>query len=113
MLAIHAAGFLVVSYFTYHAVAGERGMLAVDSLRADLARSEARLAALANERAELQAKTELLRSEHIDPDMLDERVRAMLNYTHPDEIVIPLERDEAGRVLLDKIGPRIDEDVAP
>ena len=30
----------------------------------------------------------LLRPDNFDPDMLEERTRVMLNYVHPDEIVI-------------------------
>jgi cell division protein FtsB len=32
----------------------------------------------------------LLRPDHLDPDLLDERARAVLNLAAPDEIVIPL-----------------------
>jgi hypothetical protein len=30
----------------------------------------------------------LLRSESVDPDMLDERARAMLDYVHPRDLVL-------------------------
>jgi cell division protein FtsB len=33
-------------------------------------------------------RVSLLRSDRIDPDMLDERVRAMLDYVDPKEIVM-------------------------
>jgi cell division protein FtsB len=29
-----------------------------------------------------------MRSESLDPDMLDEQTRALLNFTRPDELVI-------------------------
>ena len=32
----------------------------------------------------------LLRTASLDPDMLDERARAMLNVAKPDEVVVPL-----------------------
>jgi cell division protein FtsB len=34
----------------------------------------------------------LLKSESLDPDMLDERARAVLNYVHPKDVTVPLKR---------------------
>ena len=36
----------------------------------------------------LELQVNLLRKNNLDSDMLDERVRVMLNYVHPDELVI-------------------------
>ena len=36
----------------------------------------------------LDLQVNLLRKNNLDSDMLDERVRVMLNYVHPDELVI-------------------------
>jgi len=36
----------------------------------------------------LEQQVNLLRKNNLDSDMLDERVRVMLNYVHPDELVI-------------------------
>ncbi|HEY4775757.1 MAG TPA: septum formation initiator family protein, partial [Xanthobacteraceae bacterium] len=43
---------------------------------------------LKQERAEWQHRVNLLKSESIDPDMLDERARALLNYVDPRDVVI-------------------------
>ena len=50
--------------------------------------AETTLAKLQQERDELQHRTELLRNDSMDPDMLDEKSRELLNYSKPNEIVI-------------------------
>ncbi len=43
---------------------------------------------VAAERQYLESKVRLLHPASLDPDMLDERARLMLNFGHPDEIII-------------------------
>jgi cell division protein FtsB len=40
------------------------------------------------QRAELERKVKLLRPDSLDPDMLEERAREVLNYTREDEVVV-------------------------
>jgi cell division protein FtsB len=84
---------VLVAYFGWHAVQGEHGLLARNDLSSQVAEAEARLEALRSEREGLEARVELLSPDGIDRDMLDERARAMLNYTHPDDVVIFLRED--------------------
>jgi cell division protein FtsB len=44
------------------------------------------------ERVELERKVSLLRPDNLDPDMLDERARAMLNYLHPRDLTLMLKK---------------------
>jgi cell division protein FtsB len=44
--------------------------------------------AVAAQRGELENRVARLSSSSLDPDLLDERVRAMLNYADQDEVVI-------------------------
>ena len=46
--------------------------------------------AVAAQRDELENRVARLSSASLDPDLLDERVRAMLNYSRQDEVVIML-----------------------
>jgi len=39
-----------------------------------------------------QQKVKLLKSESIDPDMLDERARAVLDYLDPQDVTLMLKR---------------------
>ena len=50
------------------------------------------LDALKAERANWERRVSLLKSESIDPDMLDERARVLLNYADPRELTLRLKR---------------------
>jgi cell division protein FtsB len=83
-----AVGILVVGYFLVHMVQGDRGILAWVSIRQQIARAEARLAVVEAERARLERHVALLRSERLDPDMLDEQARRVLGLVGPRDIVV-------------------------
>ncbi|MHA1113112.1 MAG: FtsB family cell division protein [Alphaproteobacteria bacterium] len=81
-------GACVVAYFVFHAIQGDRGLLAwakieqeIDVARVAQAETEAVRAALAH-------RVALLRGDNLDPDILDERARAMLNLVGAREIVV-------------------------
>jgi cell division protein FtsB len=46
------------------------------------------LAGLKAERAHWERKVSLLRADRIDPDMLDERARALIGYIDPHDLVL-------------------------
>ena len=81
-------GALAFSYLAYHAVEGDRGLRSWMKLRQEIATARASEAELAAERATLERRVALLRPESLDPDMLEERARAVLNLANPDERVI-------------------------
>lgn len=85
-------GCLVVGYFAYHLVEGDRGLLAMRYLNQEIAQARLTLAAIESEHQALDGRVALLRPTGLDPDMLDERARIMLNLAGPDEVVIPLDR---------------------
>jgi cell division protein FtsB len=75
-------------YFGYNLQTGEHGLKA----RADLERRKevltGELAGLKEVKDRLERDVALLRPESLDPDMLDERARAILNLAHPDDLVM-------------------------
>ena len=81
-------GFCIVGYFVYHSIEGDRGLLAYARLTERLTEAHAQLEEVQAERQALERRVSLLRTDNLDPDMLDERARAILNYSRPDEIVI-------------------------
>lgn len=81
-------GLTAVVYFAYHTVEGDRGVLAWMRLHAQLDEAELQLAKVTTDRQELEHRVLLLRPDHLDPDMLEERARAMLNMGHDGEQVI-------------------------
>jgi len=78
----------LIAYFAYHLYVGERGLDARGHLESRIATLHGELEGLKAVRAQLERNVSLLRAEHLDPDMLDERARAILNLAHPDDIVI-------------------------
>ena len=81
-------GIALTGYFAYNLVEGDRGFLAWTRLTHQVRAEDARLDALRAERAALKLKVSDLTPNHLDPDLLDERVRATLNLVGPNERVI-------------------------
>ncbi len=90
-----ALGICVIAYLGYHAMQGDHGVIARSRLAGQTDEARATLEALRVERQRLQHRTELLAPDGIDLDMLDERIRTMLNYGHPDDVVIYFGREDA------------------
>lgn len=83
-----ALGLALTGYFAYNLIIGERGLLAWWRLNHQLQSEEANLATLQEQRKALDRKVFNLSPEHLDLDLLDERVRATLNLVAPNEVVI-------------------------
>ncbi len=81
-------GFCIVGYFAYHSVEGDRGITAFVRLTERIAEAQAQLGDLRSERQALERRVRLLRADSLDPDLLDERARQILNYARPDEVII-------------------------
>jgi cell division protein FtsB len=81
-------GLALIGYFAYHLVEGDRGLLAWRHTALDLAVAKQDLAAVSAERDALEQRVSHLRSDHVDPDLLDTEVRKTLDVGSPDEIVI-------------------------
>jgi cell division protein FtsB len=90
-----AFGVSAVLYFAYHGINGDRGLVAWRELEKKVERARAELDGTRGKREALEQRVKLLYSENLDPDMLDEWARRLLNYSRPGEIVILL--DEAPR----------------
>ncbi len=90
-------GAILLSYFSYHMVQGEQGVLSLLQLKAKVEQAESLHAGLRAERLELETRVALLRPDSLDPDMIEERARVMLNFAHPDEVVI-LQGERSGNI---------------
>jgi cell division protein FtsB len=87
-LALYLLAGLAIAYFSLHAYSGNHGLRAKEDLTAQTTTLSAELAKLRAERMEWERRVALLRSDGLDPDMLDERARAMLDYVHPRDLVL-------------------------
>jgi len=78
----------LMAYFVYHLFQGERGIFSMLSLQKKLKIEEEKLDELQVKREILERQVTLLRPDSLDLDMLEERVRAVLHFAQPDEIII-------------------------
>jgi cell division protein FtsB len=83
-------GISLLAYFAYHAIQGERGLFAWMALNQQVKQAHALADAIAAQRRELENRVQRLSAPSLDPDLLDERVRSMLNLAREDEVVIML-----------------------
>jgi cell division protein FtsB len=78
---------LSLFYFGWHAVHGERGLIAWVDLNHELDRAKAELVTLQAERQGLERRVAGLGKDAIDPDLLEEELRK-LGYVGDRELVI-------------------------
>src|ERR1700682_2091579 len=91
-LGLYAGASLLIGYFAVNAYTGNRGLLAQQDLGYEYAELSKQLAKLRDERIYWPRRVALLRAESIDPDMADERMRAVLNYVDRRELILLLPR---------------------
>ncbi len=85
-----AVFLLLTSYFTYSARHGDRGLDSYDQRAANLADAHNAERDAALDLQLWERRVDALRNNHLDPDALDERARAMLNLSQPGDIIVPL-----------------------
>ena len=83
-----ALGACIVGYFLYHTVQGDRGWMAMLRVQQQVNEAQETLSQLHKERAELEHRVQLMRPNSLDPDLLDEKSRELLDYSKPNEIVV-------------------------
>ena len=91
-IALYTIAVLLIGYFGINAYTGDHGLRAKQDLDAQITELTDELAALRAERANWERRVALLQSQSIDADMLDERARALLNYTDPRELTLQLKQ---------------------
>ena len=91
-LGLYVGCALVIAYFGVNAYTGNHGLRAQQDLDQQFATLDTELTRLKQERADWQHRVKLLQSSSIDPDTLDERTRAVLNYLGPRDITMMIKR---------------------
>ncbi len=81
-------GVCVVGYFAYHVVHGDRGLIQWWNIKQRVQAARAVLGETRDQREILEHRVRLMEPGSLDPDLLEERARLMLNYGHPDDIVV-------------------------
>ena len=79
-LGLYVMAALLIGYFGVNAFSGNHGLKAKQDIDQQIALLSTELVRLQVERAQWERRVALLKSERADPDMLDERARALLDY---------------------------------
>jgi cell division protein FtsB len=79
---------VISGYFAFHAVFGDRGVLAYADLSEQVRDAQIKLAEAQSQREALQSDVRLLQRGSLDLNLLNERVRAVLNYIDKDDVLI-------------------------
>jgi cell division protein FtsB len=96
-LALYVIATLLIGYFAVNAYTGEHGLIAKQDLDQEIGQLTAQLAGVRAERAVWERRASLLKSDNIDPDLLDERARTLLDYAGPRDLVLMLRSEVAER----------------
>jgi cell division protein FtsB len=91
-LALYTIAALAIGYFSVNAHTGNHGLRARQDLDQQIAQLSDELRALKAERATWERRVALLKPESIDPDMLDERARSLLNYADPRDLTLRIKQ---------------------
>lgn len=89
-LGLYLLAALFIGYFGVNAFTGNHGLRAQQDLEAQLGEMKGELSRLRAERTLWEHRVSLLRSDRIDPDMLEERARALLDYADPRDVTLLL-----------------------
>jgi cell division protein FtsB len=87
-LGLYVMAALLIGYFGVNAFSGNHGLKAKQDIDQQIEVASGELAELQAERAEWERRIALLKPKQLDPDMLDERARALLDYAHPNDLVL-------------------------
>ncbi len=82
--------FLLIVYFAFHALVGESGLLTGPRHAAGLIQRAEQLKSLRAQRAELEARAQLLRDSSLSRDLLEERARSLMGFSDPRDYVVRL-----------------------
>jgi cell division protein FtsB len=88
VLGLYSFAALYVGFFGVNAFTGAHGLRAQASLEHEMVVMQKELADVKAERALWERRVSLLRTDRIDPDMLDERARLLLGYVDPRDVTL-------------------------
>lgn len=101
-LALYVLAALLIGYFGVNAYDGNHGLKAKQDIDRQMAALTTELAQLQAEELMWQHRIDLLKSNAIDEDMLDERARALLDDADPNDLIMMIKPQ---RAAADPTGP--------
>jgi cell division protein FtsB len=91
-LGLYVIAALLIGYFGVNAYSGNRGLKAKQDIDRQIAQLSTEFDGLKLARGKWERRVALLRSDRLDPDMLDERTRALLDYVHPNDLTMMIKQ---------------------
>jgi cell division protein FtsB len=89
-LCLYVFAALFIGYFAMNAYSGNHGLRAQQGLDLQYFTLQRELASIKAERAVWERRVALLRSDKIDPDLLDERARSLIGFADPRDLTLLL-----------------------
>ena len=87
-LGLYVMAALLIGYFGVNAYSGNHGLKAKEDLDQQIGTLSADLDRLKLERAQWERRVALLRADRLDPDMLDEQARKLLDDVAPSDLTL-------------------------
>ena len=97
-------------YLGYSAISGQFGIENREDILADIEILQDRSAALQAEIDAYRPRVSLMNPRHLDPDIITERARAMLNMAHADDILVMV-NPETGQPISGQFVELIDDEL--
>jgi cell division protein FtsB len=91
-LGLYLGAAALIGYFGINAYTGNHGLNARQRLDKQMTQLVSERNALRAERIQWERRVGLLNSHSLDPDMLDERARALLDYVDPRDLTLQMRR---------------------
>lgn len=87
-VALHVCAALIIGYFAFQAYHGNFGLLAQREFEQETADLTVVRDTLRTERGQWEQRVSLLRSDRLDPDLLEELARGELGFARPTDLVL-------------------------
>ena len=81
-------GLYVIGYVGVNAYSGNHGLKAKEDIDRQIAELSSELKGLKQERIQWERRVALLRADKLDPDMLDQQARGLLDYADPHDLTL-------------------------
>jgi cell division protein FtsB len=89
-LGLYLLAALLIGYFGVNAYSGNHGLKAQQDIDKQIASLSVELDRLKLEQKQWERRVALLKSDNLDPDMLDESARRLLDYVDPNDLTLML-----------------------
>ena len=87
-LGLYMLAGLLIGYFGVNAYTGDHGLRAREQLDRQIGDLDRQITEASAERDLWERRVKLLKADSVDPDMLDERARTLLNYADPRDLIL-------------------------